>query len=101
MCAGTCIHTHTYTHAHIHIHIHIHTNATHTHTHKPTLNKSFDLKKSLILMLKQITVEHVKRNLISQKNTKKNNPDNVLAVFLPIFVLYTNNMNQERNTDRY
>ena len=52
-------------------------------------------------MLKQITVEHVKRNLISQKNTKKNNPDNVLAVFLPIFVLYTNNMNQERNTDGY
>ena len=53
-------------------------------------------------MLNEITFEHVKRNLTSQKTQKRtNNPDNVLVIFLPIFVLYTNNVNQERNTDGY
>ena len=52
-------------------------------------------------MLNQITFEQVKRNLISEKTQKRTNNPDVLAIFLSILVLYTNNMNQERNTDWY
>ena len=52
-------------------------------------------------MLNQITFEQVKRNLISEKIQKRTNNPDVLAIFLSILVLYTNNMNQERNTDWY
>ena len=51
-------------------------------------------------MLNQITFEHVKRNLILEKTQKRtNNPEDVLAIFITILVLHTNNMNRERNTD--
>ena len=50
-------------------------------------------------MLNPIIFEYVKRNLISEKTQKRtNNPEDVLAIFLPILVLYANNVNQERNS---
>ena len=52
----------------------------------------------LILILNQITFEYIKRNLIAEKKQKRtNNPEDALVTFLPILILYTNNMNQERN----
>ena len=84
----------TQTHWHIVVHIH-----TYIHTHM-TINL-LTYKRILIiliLILNQITFEHIKRNLIAEKNQKRTNkPEDALVTFLPILILYTNNMNQERN----